>query len=561
MFVERILFFLSFFKKLYFYQKISVLKISKPNKTTWILIAIAFLLSLPAFFIHLGLMPFTSDEPTRGIVALEMMFSGNYIIPTIKGEFYYNKPPLYNWILIVFYKLLGVSEFSTRLPAVFSLYGFAFSIFYFFKKYIKKTEAALIALMFLSCGRILFWDSMLGLIDIFYSWTCFLCFMWLLDGALRDKWWKAFLLSYSFAAIGVLMKGLPSILFQGISVFVLLAATKKLKKLFSIPHILGVFSFLSLIAAYFYFYQQHNSLDVYFTTLWAESSSRTPLEHNALRSILHFLKFHPDMLFHFAPWTLLSIAFFHKKFFLFLKEKKTILLLFFLFVANLIVYWISPSTIPRYLIMLIPLSFLIFYYYYKKAKENQLIHSKIIDFIFSYISVFALLGMLWFIRIHSTVKIDIMSISLISGISLLFLYLLFFKKSIFEGIHSFLFVVILLFIVRIFFNLYFLPDKTAKMWETKQKSMVEEIHSITKGKELLILHNSNVDHTAIMYFEMLRQETLRIEHGEVKTNNYYIATKEVLDNVKKQNREIKMVYEFFMIDQWRPLYVFTLKNT
>ncbi len=445
MFVEADTLFFCFFKKLYFYQKTSVIKTPKPNKTTWILIAIAFLLSLPAFFIQLGLMPFTSDEPTRGIVALEMMFSGNYITPTIKGEFYYNKPPLYNWILIVFYKLLGVSEFSTRLPAVLSLYGFAFSIFHFFKRHIKKTEAALIALMFLSCGRILFWDSMLGLIDIFYSWTCFLGFMWLLDGALRDKWWKAFLLSYSIAAIGVLMKGLPSVLFQGISVLVLLAATKKLKKLFSLPHFIGILSFLTIIATYFYFYSQQNSLDIYFTTLWTESSSRTPLEHNALHSVTHFLKFHPDILFHVAPWTLLSIAFFHKKFFLFLKEKKTIFLLFLLFIANLIVYWVSPSTIPRYLIMLIPISFFIFYFYYKKAKEHQLIHSKIIDFIFTYIAVFALLGMLWFIRIHSKQELDIISISLVSAVSLLFLYLLFFRKSIFQGIHSFLFIAILLF--------------------------------------------------------------------------------------------------------------------
>ncbi len=534
-------------------------KIPKPNKTTWILIAIAFLLSLPAFFIHLGLMPFTSDEPTRGIVALEMMFSGNYITPTIKGEFYYNKPPIYNWILIVFYKLLGVSEFSTRLPAVLSLYGFAFSIFYFFKKYVKKTEAALLALMFLSCGRILFWDSMLGLIDIFYSWTCFLCFMWLLDGALRDKWWKAFLLSYSFAALGVLMKGLPSILFQGISIFVLLLLSKKLKKLFSLPHFIGVISFFTIVGSYFYFYSQYNSLDTYFTTLWTESSSRTPLEHNALRSLMHFVQFHPDMLFHFAPWTLLSIAFFHKKFFLFLKEKRIVFLLFFLFIANLIVYWISPSTIPRYLIMLIPLSFFIFYYYYQKAKEHQILHSKIIDFIFSYIAVFALLGMLWFIRIQSSQEIDGLSISLLSIISLLFLYLLFFRKSLFQGIHSFLFVVILLFIVRIFFNFYFLPEKIERMWESKQKNMVEEIVSITKGEELLILHNSNVDHSAILYFEILRQEILQIEHGKVKNDSYYIATKEVLDNIKqKQNNEIQIVYEFFMIDQWRPLYVFRL---
>ena len=57
------------------------------------------LFALPAFFINLGLLPLFADEPTRANVALEMILSGNYSVPTIGGEYYYNKPPFYNWIL------------------------------------------------------------------------------------------------------------------------------------------------------------------------------------------------------------------------------------------------------------------------------------------------------------------------------------------------------------------------------------------------------------------------------------------------------------------------------
>lgn len=60
---------------------------------------IIFTLLIPALFINLGKMPLSSDEPTRSVVALEMNLSGNYVTPTINGDYYYNKPPLYNWIL------------------------------------------------------------------------------------------------------------------------------------------------------------------------------------------------------------------------------------------------------------------------------------------------------------------------------------------------------------------------------------------------------------------------------------------------------------------------------
>ena len=64
-----------------------------PGKT----FAALLFLAIPPFFINLGLLPLFADEPTRANVALEMILSGNYSVPTIGGEYYYNKPPVYNY--------------------------------------------------------------------------------------------------------------------------------------------------------------------------------------------------------------------------------------------------------------------------------------------------------------------------------------------------------------------------------------------------------------------------------------------------------------------------------
>ncbi len=40
------------------------------------------------------------EEPRRALVAMEMMYSGDYIHTTIHGAAYYNKPPLFNWLVV-----------------------------------------------------------------------------------------------------------------------------------------------------------------------------------------------------------------------------------------------------------------------------------------------------------------------------------------------------------------------------------------------------------------------------------------------------------------------------
>ena len=66
------------------------------------------LLMLPfAFLLNIDLMPLISDEPTRAIVTLEMILFGNYITPTINGEFSYNKPPLFTLLLAGFTLITG----------------------------------------------------------------------------------------------------------------------------------------------------------------------------------------------------------------------------------------------------------------------------------------------------------------------------------------------------------------------------------------------------------------------------------------------------------------------
>ncbi|MDV7402029.1 glycosyltransferase family 39 protein, partial [Arthrospira platensis SPKY1] len=86
----------------------------------------------PALLINLGLMTLIDDEALRAWVALEMQLSDNYIVPTVHGDFYYKKPPLYNWLLLGVFWLTGsMEEWAIRLPTVCFLLLYCGTIYYF----------------------------------------------------------------------------------------------------------------------------------------------------------------------------------------------------------------------------------------------------------------------------------------------------------------------------------------------------------------------------------------------------------------------------------------------
>ncbi|HEY9602928.1 MAG TPA: glycosyltransferase family 39 protein [Allocoleopsis sp.] len=88
------------------------------TEAQWLLVF--FLAALILWGICLGNLPLRDwDEGTRALVAREIYRTGNWLHPTLQGESYLLKPPLMDWLIALSYKLLGVQEFSTRLPGAF----------------------------------------------------------------------------------------------------------------------------------------------------------------------------------------------------------------------------------------------------------------------------------------------------------------------------------------------------------------------------------------------------------------------------------------------------------
>ena len=101
-------------------------------------------LFLISYLSHLGVLPLDirTDEARRALVSLEMMLSGDYITPTLNGELYLNKPPLYNWIMVAAMKLGGnYDPFWYRLPVIVAIGIFGLLIYRYVSRYSTKMIA------------------------------------------------------------------------------------------------------------------------------------------------------------------------------------------------------------------------------------------------------------------------------------------------------------------------------------------------------------------------------------------------------------------------------------
>ncbi|MBN1183048.1 MAG: glycosyltransferase family 39 protein [Bacteroidales bacterium] len=499
---------------------------------------IIILLLVPALFVNIGKLPLTSDEPTRAVVSLEMNLSGNYITPTIHGNYYYRKPPLYNWILAGLFKIThNESEFIVRLPAILSLIGFAITLFFFVKKNLSEKVALIATLMFVTSGRILFYDSQLGLIDLFYSWLTFTGFIVIYHFSQKQKFFLLFILSYFITTLGVLTKGLPSLLFQGITLLFVFVQNRDFKKLFHWAHFLGILLMVAIAGIYFWKYSKYNSPHTYIKSLLFESTQRTPLQHGVWDSLKHLLLFPFLQLYNIAPWSLLFILLLKKGLFKIVIKHPFIKYCLYLFLYNIIIYWISPSTLPRYLFMIYPLLFIFLAQLYHEAdmyapKLKQFL-LKIL--IYSSITITAAgLVIFFFIFPQSSISF-ILKIGFII-ICLATLVYLMLKMA---GYRIILFALIL-FTLRLGFNWFVIPYRYNHSPEPVYRKASFEVARLTKGVKLFVYSFTPLDHTNIFYIEREKRDIVMRTNEPMKKNYYYIIYTNWVNH-----QQCNIVYNFF----------------
>lgn len=311
------------------------------------LILLIVCILVPSLFFWQNVMELRAEEPRRAIVSLEMLLTGEWIVPHINGWSYYNKPPLFNWIMAASFWLFGsYDEWVVRFPSLLSACIHALLIYYISKRFIQKEAAIYAAFMYLCCAEILFYGTITsGEIDLFFSLITFLQVTAIFHYSEKNSWWKLFLVSYFFTTLGLLTKGLPSLAFQALTLLVWMSYQRKFLRLLSIQHVAGIALLGILSGLYFYAYHLQDDLIGFLVRQYKEAAMRTGLETEST-STGAFL-FIPNFLKLFAPWSILIVLFFKRSKLLFQSSRYVQFWALF-FLVNIPIYWISGEFKARY---------------------------------------------------------------------------------------------------------------------------------------------------------------------------------------------------------------------
>ena len=164
---------------------------------------------LPALLIYPRL-DFRLLEPDEGRYAQiprEMVLSGDWIVPTLQGEAYLDKPPLLYWLVASSYSAFGVHDWVARIPVALCLHLTILAVFLIGRRSLGQREAAWGAILlcvspfFVGVGRLLIMD---GLLTLCITLGLLCAFEAVRTPRFRRSWWRASALAVGF---GMLTKG------------------------------------------------------------------------------------------------------------------------------------------------------------------------------------------------------------------------------------------------------------------------------------------------------------------------------------------------------------------
>ncbi|RZK09672.1 MAG: hypothetical protein EOO46_13120 [Flavobacterium sp.] len=340
------------------------------HKTTLLVLSL-LVLYLVSVLVHLGVLEFAGEEPRRTMISVEMLDSGNFIKPTQYGWNYYNKPPVFNWILsFVIWMTGSVSEFVLRLPSLLFYVLMGFIHYRISRHFFPKQIALLSAFFLLTCADVYTYGLAYGVeIDIFYSFVVYVQCISIFWFYQKRQYLPLFLLSYFFCAIGFLTKAFPSLLFQVFTLGALCVYARSIKPLLRWQHLAGILLFFLVVGGYFLLYSQYSSPLRFLINLLNEAMMKSAVGEKSSKLVDKAIIYPWLFVKMFLPWSLLLLLLLKKVRYGF--RSNPLVWFSILFIAfNIWVYWLTGQPKIRYVYMFLPFGCSILtqiYYRYTEA--------------------------------------------------------------------------------------------------------------------------------------------------------------------------------------------------
>lgn len=324
------------------------------------------------------------DEPRYAGCALEMLERDNYTVPKFNFQDRFDKPILFYWLIVASYRVLGVSDFSSRFPSAICATLCVLFTWYIARVVFGRVCGLICALIlassieFILLGRRAATDMTLCL---FFSSSLYSLFLSYYLKSVKIKiFWT--ILAGIFMGLSALTKGPIGILLP----IIILTVFLFFRRSFDLKHLKIYFLivFIAILIAFPWYYSVHLSTDGLFTKQFF-------FEHN-LKRFTSVVSEHPGPVWFyipviiggFMPWTFFfigAIVSFIKKL---LKKNFNRLLLFSIawIITTFLFFTFSTTKFATYILLVFPPLSLITGYWIYILGKRKLVFIKSIAFSF-----------------------------------------------------------------------------------------------------------------------------------------------------------------------------------
>lgn len=492
----------------------------------------------------MGVNPLFLEEPRRAMVALEMYLQDNLFVPTLYGEFYYRKPPFFNWVILGSMRAFPDSpEFACRLVSVVSFLLMGLFTFLFCKKYYSAKLGQMASLLFLSSVHLLFYGSLFAEIDLFYSLITYTSILSLFIFYQRENRRLYFLAIYLLSAVGLLTKGAPSAVFLGFSLVAHLGITRNWKWFFSWQHLIAGIVFLGVLSGFVFAYDHYNPIENLVHAVWKQSSDQTVANHGIIKTLMHALTYPSEVFIDLLPGSLFILFLVFKRVRKKLWAHPMLRFVSVLLMVNISVYWLSPGTRSRYVYMLYPLAVIICAWLFIEASKKKLWVEKSLRILNALVLSLLMVAMIALPFFDTDYGLKSTPILLVAS-SLIALVVIGWNILKRKSSTQMWWLIALLIFARFQFDILVLPARAEQGEHREYKVYGEKITELTKGKKLWLYKYDTVKDEASLkfghgfYIEYNRQDVMH-STDTINCQDFFLT-----QDFEVKSDQYELIYEF-----------------
>jgi 4-amino-4-deoxy-L-arabinose transferase-like glycosyltransferase len=307
------------------------------------------------YFSRLTALTIRGEEPRRARVAVEMIDSGDWIVPRQQGEIYFSRPPLQNWAIVLLGLARGeVDAVAIRVPSVLAVLLTVGMVYCYGRGFLSPPASLAAGVAFATMIEVLKLGGLGETDAIFTAMVCGALFTW--HWGYTHAWPAArtWIASYLFVALAMLTKGLQGPVFFLGSVMLFLLVMHDGRYLLTRAHASGIATFVLVWAAWHIPYQTAVGWNGILTMYSINVTQR--FQADAIGNPWsHYLRFPLEALVCMLPWSVLLLAYLGREFRRAIApEQSHIAFLFSCFLVALAICWGVPGGRTRYVMPVYP---------------------------------------------------------------------------------------------------------------------------------------------------------------------------------------------------------------